>query len=339
MDVTIDAVDWDDADAATLRAAQQAELADRYGGYDPDPADDPDDDHPVDVVHADQVTAMLVLHVDGEPAACGALRDVSATQGPGVGEIKRMYVHPRWRGLGLSRRVLAELEARATAAGWHRLVLETGVRQPESLGLYLTAGYLPIEGFGVWAGSPMSRCFAKELVPVPRAPERRSAHRPAVHCADVGWDDPGATRLRRAMWDELSERYVEETAAAEEVGGFPHFDARTGRDVRVFVVATVDGVPAGCGGLRPSGLDEGTAEVKKVYVDRAFRGNGIARTVMADLEERARAHGWRRLVLETGVRNPEAAALYASIGYRPIEPYGRYVGDGFSLCFAKDVPA
>jgi GNAT superfamily N-acetyltransferase len=339
MDVTIQAVDWDDADAGALRDAQQAELADRYGGYDPDPADEPDDPHPADVVHADQVATMLVLRVDGEAAACGALRDVSATQGSGVGEIKRMYVHPRWRGLGLSRRVLAELEARAGTAGWHRLILETGVRQPESLGLYLSAGYLPIEAFGVWRDSPLSRCFAKDLVAVPRPPVRRSTHRPAVHCADVGWGDPDATRLRRAMWDDLSERYVEETAAAAELGGFPAFDARTGRDVRVFVVATVDGVPAGCGGLRPSGLDERTAEVKKVYVDHAFRGNGVARTVMADLEERARAHGWRRLVLQTGIRNPEAAALYASMGYRPIEPYGRYVDDPISLCFAKDLPA
>ena len=108
----------------------------------------------------------------------------------------------------------------------------------------------------------------------------------------------------------------------------------------VFVVATVDGVPAGCGGLRPSGLDERTAEVKKVYVDHAFRGNGVARAVMTDLEERARARGWRRLVLETGVRNPEAVALYASNG-RPPDPAltAGTSGDGFSLCFAKDLPA
>lgn len=350
MDVTIEAVAWDDAAAAALRDAQQEELELRYGGDEPDPADDSnqdaepdadqdDDEHPVDVVHADTVTAMILLRVDGEAVACGAIRDVSATQGPGVGEIKRMYVHPRWRGLGLSRRVLGELEARARAAGWHRLVLETGVRQPESIGLYVSAGYLPIEGYGVWKGFPTSRCFAKDLVAAQRPPVRQSAHRPVVHCTDFGWDDPEATRLRRAMWDDLAERYVEETEAAERAGGFAAFDARAGREVRVFVVATVDGVPAACGGLRPSGLDEHTAEVKKVYVDRAFRGAGVARAVMTDLEERAHAHGWRRLVLETGIRNPEAVALYASMGYRPIEPYGRYVGDPISICFAKDLPA
>ncbi len=70
---------------------------------------------------------------------------------------------PGWRGLGLSRRLMAELEARAGAAGLRRLVLECGTEQPEAMGLYLGLGFVPIPPYGDHATSVRSRCFAKSL--------------------------------------------------------------------------------------------------------------------------------------------------------------------------------
>lgn len=83
--------------------------------------------------------------------------------GPGVAEIKRMYVRPRARGRKVGRRLLAELEERAAALGVRRLVLETGVRQREALRLYHRAGFVEVERFGEYVDSPLSVCLAKRL--------------------------------------------------------------------------------------------------------------------------------------------------------------------------------
>ncbi len=76
-----------------------------------------------------------------------------------------MYVVPAARGRGLSRVLLAELECRALAAGRRRLVLETGIRQPEAIGLYTSSGYTAIPRFGMYRYGPGNRCFGK-LLPV-----------------------------------------------------------------------------------------------------------------------------------------------------------------------------
>ena len=91
--------------------------------------------------------------------ACGAVRLI----GTGVAEIKRMYVRPSSRGLGLGRTMLAALEAEAKSLGALQLVLETGERQPEALGLYESAGFRRIEPYGEYVGSPFSVCMAKQL--------------------------------------------------------------------------------------------------------------------------------------------------------------------------------
>ena len=97
--------------------------------------------------------------------ACGGWR--AHEPGPefaeGDAEIKRMYVVPVVRGRGLSRLLLVELERRAVAAGRRRLVLETGIRQPEAIGLYRSSGYSEIPRFGVYRCDPRSRCFGKLL--------------------------------------------------------------------------------------------------------------------------------------------------------------------------------
>jgi putative acetyltransferase len=96
---------------------------------------------------------------DGRPVACGALQPI----GPGIGEIKRMYVRPAYRGQGLSRLILAAVEERAVQRGYHTLRLETGRYLAPALGLYQGAGYRPIPLFGEYVGSQQSVCFEKSL--------------------------------------------------------------------------------------------------------------------------------------------------------------------------------
>jgi putative acetyltransferase len=107
---------------------------------------------------ADHAT-FLVATLDGRPVGCGAFRplDDSAV------EVKRMFVEPDCRGRGIGRRLLAELEDRARRAGYSLARLETGVRQPEAIGLYESAGYRRIPNYGIYAGNADSACFEKSL--------------------------------------------------------------------------------------------------------------------------------------------------------------------------------
>ena len=88
---------------------------------------------------------------------CGGLKRINDT----TGEIKRMWVHPDWRGLGLGRRLLAELEAAAERMGYARVVLDTNETLTEAIALYDRAGYYSIERYN---DNPYAqRWFAKEL--------------------------------------------------------------------------------------------------------------------------------------------------------------------------------
>ena len=84
---------------------------------------------------------LVLLLGDGAPVAGGAYR---RHLDPGTAEVKRMWTATAHRRRGLARRVLTELEQRATAAGYARMYLTTGPRQPEARDLYLTAGWTPL---------------------------------------------------------------------------------------------------------------------------------------------------------------------------------------------------
>jgi GNAT superfamily N-acetyltransferase len=142
---------YDDEVAAGLVEQVQEEYVVRYGGRDDAPVD-PDEFSPP---HGLFLVAML----DGTAVGCGGWRDL----GDGRIEIKRMFTAPAVRGRGIARALLAELERTAAAAGHSRVVLETGLAQPEAMALYPSAGYDPIDGFGHYAGEPLSRAFAKDL--------------------------------------------------------------------------------------------------------------------------------------------------------------------------------
>ncbi|SIT88092.1 GNAT family N-acetyltransferase [Pontibacter indicus] len=78
-------------------------------------------------------------------------------------EVKRMYVLPEGRNQGIASKVLAELEAWAQELAYARCILETGLKQPEAIGLYQKSGYQQIPNYAQYAGVENSVCFEKVL--------------------------------------------------------------------------------------------------------------------------------------------------------------------------------
>ncbi|WP_327156455.1 GNAT family N-acetyltransferase [Streptomyces tubercidicus] len=160
---------YDHADAVALDALVQQEYAWRYG-----------DEGDITPLTPEMFTpphgTYLIAYDGGRPLATGGWRrQEDAAEGYAVGdaEIKRMYVVPEARGRGLARRILAALEADARAAGRTRMVLETGIKQPEALELYASCGYALVKKFGLYRTYDDSRCMAKSLVSGGEAPGSR----------------------------------------------------------------------------------------------------------------------------------------------------------------------
>jgi ribosomal protein S18 acetylase RimI-like enzyme len=110
--------------------------------------------------------AFFVGYLADRPVVMGGWRfreDVAAFGRVRAAEVKRMYVATWGRRSGLARRILATLEASAQSSGADVMVLETGTGQPEAIALYRSAGYRPVEGFGYYKASPLSRYFGKPL--------------------------------------------------------------------------------------------------------------------------------------------------------------------------------
>ncbi len=103
--------------------------------------------------------------------------------------------------------------------------------------------------------------------------------------------------------------------------------------IRHVVVAYKNQVAVGCGAIKH--FDDQTAEVKRMFVSPDCRGEGIATKILNELELWARELNYEATVLETGVKYPEAIALYQKHGYIPIPRYGQYEHVLSSRCFKK----
>ena len=141
-------------------------------------------------------------------------------------------------------------------------------------------------------------------------------------------DSPVAQQLIAALNAELSARYPE--------AGANHFrldpqEVAPGRGA--FLVIREGERAIGCGAIRR--LESGAAEIKRMFVVPDRRGHGVGRQVLEALEEAARGLGANRLVLETGVRQPDAIALYRKCGFTVIPAFGEYIGSELSLCMSK----
>ena len=102
----------------------------------------------------------VVVYEDKNPIGCGAIKEFD----PKTMEVKRMYVSPQSRGIGIATRILSELENWAKELWCIRCVLETGRNQPHAIALYKKNGYTSIPNYGQYVGIANSVCFEKLLI-------------------------------------------------------------------------------------------------------------------------------------------------------------------------------
>lgn len=128
--------------------------------------------------------------------------------------------------------------------------------------------------------------------------------------------DAQAQEAMRRYFAELDERFP----SGFDPGDAASADAAAlGPPTGVFVLVRREGRTVGCGGVQR--IDDDVAEVKRMWIDPECRGLGLARRLLAVLEDHARRLGHRRVVLDTNGELLEAIALYDSAGYRPVERY------------------
>jgi GNAT superfamily N-acetyltransferase len=155
----------------------------------------------------------------------------------------------------------------------------------------------------------------------------------SVEIRRVGYAHPDAVLLQERVQREYVERYGGPDLTVIDPA---QFDPPSG----AYLLAYLDGTPVASGGWRamddnPEGHRDGDAEIKRMYVVPEARGRGLARRILAALEEDAQAAGRIRMVLETGTKQPEAIALYLSCGYQPLErKFGLYRDEPLSRCYA-----
>lgn len=106
----------------------------------------------------------------------------------------------------------------------------------------------------------------------------------------------------------------------------------TGRVVLVYC----DGNLSGCGCFRPTATKK-VVEIKRMFVKKEFRGKGIAKRILFELEKWTMEENYSRTILVTGIYSPEAVSLYTKMGYKQISTYGIYQGDPESICMGKNL--
>jgi GNAT superfamily N-acetyltransferase len=143
----------------------------------------------------------------------------------------------------------------------------------------------------------------------------------------VKYEAPEAAELVEEVQQEYVLRYGGRDATPVDPA---EFEPPNG----LFLVGYLDGVGVACGGWRSHGDD---AEIKRMYVRPTARRSGLARAMLAELERTALAAGHRRIILETGSKQPEAVALYRSDGYTDIAPFGHYADAPQSIHLGKDL--
>ncbi|MHA7942110.1 GNAT family N-acetyltransferase [Formosa sp. 3Alg 14/1] len=133
--------------------------------------------------------------------------------------------------------------------------------------------------------------------------------------------------LVRLLDSELAER------DGDEHSFYDQFNKVTA--IKYVIVAYHDDLAISCGAVKE--YNEDSMEIKRMYTTKAYRGKGIASKVLVALEQWSSELGYKRCVLETGLKQPEAIRLYEKNGYSLIPNYGQYAGVKNSRCFEKTV--
>jgi GNAT superfamily N-acetyltransferase len=155
-----------------------------------------------------------------------------------------------------------------------------------------------------------------------------------VEIRRMTYGTPAARVLLDSMDAEMSALYATRSGdASPEMGHLVDVALVVHPEEMVGTVGAFDGdVLVGHAAMRPF---EDALEVKRVYVRSDYRGQGISKQLMLELEAIARERHVARLILQTGNRQTEAIALYEKIGYVPIDRFGLYEPVPFFLCYGK----
>jgi GNAT superfamily N-acetyltransferase len=135
-----------------------------------------------------------------------------------------------------------------------------------------------------------------------------------IELRQVSADDPQMLRLAEALRDEVEERGAHNGAARPDISLAEAIKADNDT-----LVAFAGRLAVGMGALRL--LDTGTAEIKRMYVVPEYRGAGVAKRILEELERRKRERGLRAVRLDTNARLVEANRMYREAGYVQIEDY------------------
>ena len=107
----------------------------------------------------DKIRHVVLAYENEKPVACGAMKPF----GEDAMEIKRMFVLPEKRNMGIATQILFELERWAAELNYKKCALETGKRQPDAIELYKKHGFRLIPNYGQYKGVENSLCFEKPI--------------------------------------------------------------------------------------------------------------------------------------------------------------------------------
>ncbi|WP_315066354.1 GNAT family N-acetyltransferase [uncultured Clostridium sp.] len=134
-------------------------------------------------------------------------------------------------------------------------------------------------------------------------------------------------KLIKLLDEDLNERYGELQKQYDKHNK-PEF-------IKDVIIIYKDDVPAACGALKE--YDADTIELKRIFVTKDNRRQGLSKLIVSRLEELGSSNGYKSAVLETGIKQIEAINLYKNTGYTIIENYGQYAGNSNSVCMKKDL--
>jgi putative acetyltransferase len=146
-----------------------------------------------------------------------------------------------------------------------------------------------------------------------------------IHCIRVNSENERFRNLVRELDADLSIRDGEDHSFYDQ---FNKIDF-----IKYAIVAFDNEMAVGCGAIKEYSKD--TMEVKRMYVLVNRRGQGIASKILNELENWAIELNYKKCILETGKKQPEAIELYKKSGYQVIPNFGQYKNVENSICFEK----
>lgn len=136
-------------------------------------------------------------------------------------------------------------------------------------------------------------------------------------------DSNAFNQLSNELDKELYKRYGQNQDAYSELN--------TVKGLEHAIIATDGENAVACGCFKK--YTDDTAELKRIFVRNDYRGKGIAAEIVRKAMSLAKSQNYKKMILQTGAKQPEAISLYIKLGFIKTENYGHYIGDDNSVCF------